>query len=219
MDLPDLPVSCTCVRIPTLRARAEAITIETEKAVDVAVVAALNAAEGVTVVDDQSKNLYPMPVRAEPPHTTSTSTHTHPSPSHLLARCSPSLPPVLLALPRRRLCSSPPHLLPAPLARLAPQLTASKKYDVEVGRIRERCLRRQMASTSLCAATSRAAPPPTPSPRPSRPRCARRDGPPAGDALQLRRVESLRRGSGRGRRCRAHRGHAAQGQLSLSLFR
>ena len=65
MDLPDLPVSCTCVRIPTLRAHAEAITIETEKAVDVAgVVAALNAAEGVTVVDDQSKNLYPMPISA-----------------------------------------------------------------------------------------------------------------------------------------------------------
>ena len=29
MDLPDLPVSCTCVRIPTLRAHGEAITIET----------------------------------------------------------------------------------------------------------------------------------------------------------------------------------------------
>ena len=31
MDLPDLPVSCTCVRIPTLRAHAEAITIETAR--------------------------------------------------------------------------------------------------------------------------------------------------------------------------------------------
>ena len=36
MDLPDLPVSCTCVRIPTLRAHAESITIETEKPVDMA---------------------------------------------------------------------------------------------------------------------------------------------------------------------------------------
>merc|ERR1719409_1239584 len=35
MDLPDLPVSCTCVRIPTLRAHAESITIETEKPVDI----------------------------------------------------------------------------------------------------------------------------------------------------------------------------------------
>ena len=48
MDLPDLPVSCTCVRIPTLRAHAEAITIETDKKVDIAAAyAALNAAPGV----------------------------------------------------------------------------------------------------------------------------------------------------------------------------
>jgi len=65
MNLPDLPVSCTCVRIPTLRAHAEAITIETEKPVDIAVaVAALNAAPGVTVTDDPSNNLYPMPITA-----------------------------------------------------------------------------------------------------------------------------------------------------------
>merc|ERR1712097_171667 len=48
MDLPDLPVSCTCVRIPTLRAHAEAITIETEKPVDVSrAFEVLRAAEGV----------------------------------------------------------------------------------------------------------------------------------------------------------------------------
>merc|ERR1719482_1158526 len=65
MDLPDLPVSCTCVRIPTLRAHAEAITIETEKPVDLAkAYAALNAAPGVTVADDLSSNLYPMPLTA-----------------------------------------------------------------------------------------------------------------------------------------------------------
>merc|ERR1719486_401174 len=65
MDLPDLPVSCTCVRIPTLRAHAEAITIETEKPVDMEkAYAALNAASGVVVVDDTSKNLYPMPITA-----------------------------------------------------------------------------------------------------------------------------------------------------------
>merc|ERR1711990_614181 len=58
MDLPDLPVSCTCVRIPTLRAHAEAITIETEKPVDIAkAYAALNAFEGVAVVDDPGKQL------------------------------------------------------------------------------------------------------------------------------------------------------------------
>ena len=30
MDAPDLKVSCTCVRIPTLRAHSESITLETE---------------------------------------------------------------------------------------------------------------------------------------------------------------------------------------------
>tara|TARA_B100000524_G_scaffold304341_1_gene179394 strand:- start:698 stop:2086 length:1389 start_codon:yes stop_codon:yes gene_type:complete len=65
MDLPDLPVSCTCVRIPTLRAHAEAITIETEKPVDVAVAqAALAEASGVRLADSPSENLYPMPITA-----------------------------------------------------------------------------------------------------------------------------------------------------------
>jgi aspartate-semialdehyde dehydrogenase len=65
MGLPDLPVSCTCVRIPTLRAHAEAITIETEKPVDVEkAYAALRAAPGVELVDDPSKNVYPMPLNA-----------------------------------------------------------------------------------------------------------------------------------------------------------
>eukprot|EP00908_Phaeocystis_cordata_P017048 Transcript_28374.p2 GENE.Transcript_28374~~Transcript_28374.p2 ORF type:complete len:113 (-),score=62.68 Transcript_28374:153-491(-) len=65
MDLPDLPVSCTCVRIPTLRAHAESITIETEKPVDMErAYAVLNAAEGVTVVDDVANNKYPMPLTA-----------------------------------------------------------------------------------------------------------------------------------------------------------
>ena len=65
LDVPDLPVSCTCVRIPTLRAHAEAITIETEKPIDMAAAyAALNAAPGVAVADDPAANLYPMPLTA-----------------------------------------------------------------------------------------------------------------------------------------------------------
>jgi len=65
MDLPDLPVSCTCVRIPTLRAHAEAITIETEKPIDMEkAFAAIKAAPGVTLTDDPSSNLYPMPLTA-----------------------------------------------------------------------------------------------------------------------------------------------------------
>jgi aspartate-semialdehyde dehydrogenase len=65
MDLPDLPVSCTCVRIPTLRAHAESITLETEKPVDIAAaIAALEAAPGVSVTDDVANNVYPMPITA-----------------------------------------------------------------------------------------------------------------------------------------------------------
>jgi len=65
MDLPDLPVSCTCVRIPTLRAHAEAITIETEKPIDIAkAMEVIKAAPGVSLTDDPAKNLYPMPLTA-----------------------------------------------------------------------------------------------------------------------------------------------------------
>jgi len=65
MDLPDLPVSCTCVRIPTLRAHAEAITIETEKPIDIAAAySVLEASPGVVVVDKPEENKYPMPITA-----------------------------------------------------------------------------------------------------------------------------------------------------------
>uniref|UniRef100_A0A7S4IXP1 Semialdehyde dehydrogenase NAD-binding domain-containing protein n=2 Tax=Prymnesium polylepis TaxID=72548 RepID=A0A7S4IXP1_9EUKA len=65
MDLPDLLVSCTCVRIPTFRAHAEAITIECEKPIDIAkAYAALEASPGVKVVDDPANNVYPMPLTA-----------------------------------------------------------------------------------------------------------------------------------------------------------
>jgi aspartate-semialdehyde dehydrogenase len=65
MDVPNLPVSCTAVRIPTLRAHAEAITIETEKPIDVAGArAVLAAAPGVRLSDDPAKKLYPMPLTA-----------------------------------------------------------------------------------------------------------------------------------------------------------
>merc|ERR1719498_1637146 len=59
----DIKVSCTSVRIPTLRAHSESIVIETEKpcspdeAREV-----LKAAEGVKVVDDPDNLIYPMPL-------------------------------------------------------------------------------------------------------------------------------------------------------------
>merc|ERR1719230_528933 len=59
----DIKVSCTAVRIPTLRARSEAIVIETEKPITPeGAKEVLEAAEGIKVVDDPSTNTYPMPL-------------------------------------------------------------------------------------------------------------------------------------------------------------
>jgi aspartate-semialdehyde dehydrogenase len=59
----DIKVSCTAVRIPTLRAHSEAIVIETEKPIDAAGArAVLEAAKGINVVDDPSTLKYPMPL-------------------------------------------------------------------------------------------------------------------------------------------------------------
>lgn len=65
MGLPDLPVSCTAVRIPTMRVHAEAVTIETEKPITPeAAREVLRGAPGVKVVDDPAAKLYPMPLTA-----------------------------------------------------------------------------------------------------------------------------------------------------------
>jgi aspartate-semialdehyde dehydrogenase len=62
---PDLPVSCTAVRVPTLRAHAEAITIETAQEVTPeAARAVLAKAAGVRLVDDPAEHAYPMPITA-----------------------------------------------------------------------------------------------------------------------------------------------------------
>ncbi len=61
----DFPVSCTAVRIPTIRAHSESIIIETERPVDIAQAReALANTPGVKLVDDVSKNQYPMPLTA-----------------------------------------------------------------------------------------------------------------------------------------------------------
>lgn len=58
-------VSCTAVRIPTLRAHAEAITIETERpcSLEEAKTALANA-PGVRLADDPAAKVYPMPLTA-----------------------------------------------------------------------------------------------------------------------------------------------------------
>lgn len=63
--LPELPISCTAVRIPTFRAHAEAVTIETEKEIDPGEARELlKTAAGVEVKDDPQNKVYPMPLTA-----------------------------------------------------------------------------------------------------------------------------------------------------------
>jgi len=58
----DLAITATCVRIPTLFGHGESVNIEFDKKVTADdIKEALNSAKGVTVVDDPSANLYPMP--------------------------------------------------------------------------------------------------------------------------------------------------------------
>ncbi len=60
-----LNISCTAVRIPTLRTHSEAITLElSTPAVPSEVRALLSTAAGVEVRDDPAQNLYPMPITA-----------------------------------------------------------------------------------------------------------------------------------------------------------
>jgi aspartate-semialdehyde dehydrogenase len=61
----DLPISCSAVRIPTIRAHSEVIVMETEKPVDVAEARkVLDEAPGVKLVDDPATLSYPMPLTA-----------------------------------------------------------------------------------------------------------------------------------------------------------
>jgi aspartate-semialdehyde dehydrogenase len=65
MGMPDLRISCTAVRIPTMRVHGESVTIETERPVTPeAARAVLARAAGVRVVDDPAAKLYPMPLTA-----------------------------------------------------------------------------------------------------------------------------------------------------------
>jgi len=66
MHAPELEVAATCVRVPVLRCHSESINIEFSAAVTVAAArAALEAAPGVTVLDDPADKNYPMPALLE----------------------------------------------------------------------------------------------------------------------------------------------------------
>ena len=58
----DIQVAATCVRVPVLRCHGESINVEFTEEVSVeAARAALEAAPGVTVMDDPASSSYPMP--------------------------------------------------------------------------------------------------------------------------------------------------------------
>ena len=60
-----IPISCTCVRIPTMRAHAESIVVETRDPVDPAEVrASFSDTPGIVVRDDIDNCVYPMPLTA-----------------------------------------------------------------------------------------------------------------------------------------------------------
>ena len=60
-----IQISCTCVRVPVLRAHSEALNLEfAEEITPEEARAILSAAPGVTVVDDPANKVYPMPVDA-----------------------------------------------------------------------------------------------------------------------------------------------------------
>ncbi|MFA5843887.1 MAG: aspartate-semialdehyde dehydrogenase [Coriobacteriia bacterium] len=66
MHAPDLAVHATCVRVPVLRCHSEAIDVEFHGHVGIDEArAALEAAEGVTVLDDPGTKAYPMPALLE----------------------------------------------------------------------------------------------------------------------------------------------------------
>ena len=65
LHLPDLKLSCTCVRVPIARAHSESLNLEFEE--DITPEEAreiLKASTGVKVVDDPLNNVYPMPLDA-----------------------------------------------------------------------------------------------------------------------------------------------------------
>lgn len=65
LDQPDIPISCTAVRIPILRAHSEAITVETVKPINPSDFRELlRKSEMIEVRDDPANNLYPMPLTA-----------------------------------------------------------------------------------------------------------------------------------------------------------
>ena len=66
LDIPDLPVSATCVRVPVLRSHSEVVHVTTQKEFELGeIVKALDEASGLKVTDRQEISLYPTATQAE----------------------------------------------------------------------------------------------------------------------------------------------------------
>lgn len=66
LEMPDLAIEITCIRVPVLRAHSLSVNLEFDgPAPSVqAVRETLSAAQGIELVDDRTQNLFPMPISA-----------------------------------------------------------------------------------------------------------------------------------------------------------
>ncbi len=63
LHLPELKVSCTCVRVPVVRSHSVAVTLYTDAPLKIAdVKAAIAREKGCKLYDEPERNLYPMPI-------------------------------------------------------------------------------------------------------------------------------------------------------------
>jgi len=66
LELPELRISATCVRVPVMNSHSEAVWVRTREPIPPDEARALLAAEdGITVVDDPAANAYPMAIDAD----------------------------------------------------------------------------------------------------------------------------------------------------------
>lgn len=66
LDLPDLQITTTAVRVPVKNCHCESVNVEFENEFDIAELKqTLNLAESVVVQDDVSKNIYPIPEQVD----------------------------------------------------------------------------------------------------------------------------------------------------------
>jgi aspartate-semialdehyde dehydrogenase len=66
LELPDLRISATCVRVPVVTSHSEAVWVRTREPIAPDEARALLAAEpGITVIDDPAAHAYPMAIDAE----------------------------------------------------------------------------------------------------------------------------------------------------------